>query len=233
MGGEIGLEYYYKVRKEQSIENEQIKITQLNHEMKEIVIEEINNEKLEYKGIFLDYNQNILANLSQNELDNHFHDYNFVLGNFQESNYYANDFNKKWTFMKAKLVNTLRRIAEHCDSLEGFMVFHSAFEEAGSELGLAFFEIIKDLYENKSSLSFPIYDINSSNISSDKILVQALTTVFLQECSTAIIPIEINEISNRLSHKNMSYDKMLLEYKSIAEIALMLSIPLKIGRAHV
>ena len=227
MGIDIGLQYYSKVLKEHSsFENENASIHQKHHKKKEIIYES-NNEIEAYKGIFVDYNNDILSKISQTELANHFPDYNFVLGDLEEDNNYENDFKTKWGFMKTKLANTLRRMAEQCDSLEGFMVFHSAFEEAGSELGLAFFEIANNLYEKKSSISFPIYDLNSSNISSDKILVQALTTVFLQECSTAIIPIEINEISNRLSHKNMSYDKMLLEYKSIAEIALMLSIPLR------
>ena len=86
-----------------------------------------------------------------------FHPENLISGKDDASNNYARGYISLGKDFAELPLDQLRKLAENCTGLQGFLIFNSVGGGTGSGLGNLLLEKMRAAYPKKSILSFPIY----------------------------------------------------------------------------
>jgi len=113
--------------------------------------------KLVPRSIYIDLEPSVIDAVKNGEFGKLFHPDQLIAGKEDAANNYARG---HYTVGKEQIdlsLDRIRRLAEQCTGLQGFMVFHSVGGGTGSGFGSLLLERLSNDYAKKSKLDFCIY----------------------------------------------------------------------------
>lgn len=226
LGCNIGYNYWLNYYYYETIQSEESPKIYMQPTYPEYTFKEnpkIDNDEVSCRGLFINYNESSFYHLPFISNRRQFNDANFVFLTPREVEFGWQNFKEISKIMKAKIKKGLHSQIEKTDNFEGFVITHSAFEEAGCEIGYLFHEMASRMFRKKLFVNIPIYDIQNSSKSSNSIMNQIITTNYLQRYSNIIFPIDINVLRMKLSEAYSDIlDQNEYETNSISNFMLML-----------
>ncbi|OAF68193.1 Epsilon-tubulin, partial [Intoshia linei] len=152
-------------------------------------------QSLRARAILIDMEEGVLNEIKRGRLSELF-DNTQILSSVSGSgnnwavgyHFYGNDYSNK-------IIETIRKSVEYCDSMSCFFITHSMGGGTGSGLGSKIMHILSDEYEKIQRISLPIYP---SSQDPDDVITSpynsVLATNIVSEFSDLVIPIENKQL---------------------------------------
>ncbi|RAL13502.1 tubulin alpha chain [Aspergillus homomorphus CBS 101889] len=118
---------------------------------------ESSNGKYVPRSIFVDLDPSPVDEVRTGTYRQLFHPETLISGNEDAANNYARGHYTIGKEMVDSVSDRIRRVADNCSSLQGFLVFHSFGGGTGSGFGALLLERLSTEYGKKSKLEFAIY----------------------------------------------------------------------------
>ena len=115
------------------------------------------NGKYVPRAAMIDLEPNIVNEVRSGHYRNLFHPKQLLTGNEDASNNYARGYFTVGRDMIENTVETVKKLAEQCESLQGFFLFHSVGGGTGSGFASLLLERLSVDYDKKLKLDLPIY----------------------------------------------------------------------------
>ncbi|PYH47995.1 tubulin alpha chain [Aspergillus saccharolyticus JOP 1030-1] len=118
---------------------------------------ESSNGKYVPRSIFIDLDPSPVDEIRTGQYRQLFHPENLINGKEDAANNYARGHYTIGKEMVEDVADRIRRVADNCSSLQGFLIFHSFGGGTGSGFGALLLERLSTEYGKKSKLEFAIY----------------------------------------------------------------------------
>ncbi len=147
---------------------------------------EVNNGKYVPRSIFVDLESSVIDEVRTGSYKHLFHPEQLISGKEDAANNYARG---HYTVGKELIDNTLdriRKLADNCSGLQGFLVFHSFGGGTGSGFGALLMERLSAEYGKKSKLEFSVYpapQVSSVVVEPYNSILTTHTTLEHSDCS--------------------------------------------------
>uniref|UniRef100_A0A915L6A7 Tubulin alpha chain n=1 Tax=Romanomermis culicivorax TaxID=13658 RepID=A0A915L6A7_ROMCU len=138
------------------------------------------------RAIFLDLEPTPIDEIRTGIYKNLFHPEQLLTGKEDAANNYARG---RYTIGREMIdvcMNRIRRLLEHCNSLQGFLVFHSFGGGTGSGFTSLLMERLSQEYGKKSKLEFAIYPaprVSTAMVEPYNSILMTHTTLEHSDCS--------------------------------------------------
>ncbi|KAK6112162.1 Tubulin alpha-8 chain [Brugia pahangi] len=135
-----------------------------------------------------------------------FHPLQMVTGREDAANNYARGHYSVGRDMIDKVMDRTRRLAENCDGLQGFLLFHSFGGGTGSGFSSLLMEHLTIDYGKKSKLEFSVYpapQVSTSVLEPYNSVLMTHATLELADCSFIVD----NDAIYNLCHHNLDIDR--------------------------
>lgn len=109
------------------------------------------------RTVMVDLEPGVIAAIQNGEYSALFHPQNLICGKEDAANNYARGHYTTGRELLEPVMNEIRRIAENCEGLQGFLIFHSFGGGTGSGFGSLLMEHLATEFGKKSKLEFAIY----------------------------------------------------------------------------
>eukprot|EP01083_Nonionella_stella_P221120 790367_1 len=119
--------------------------------------EEIPDKHFIARNISIDLEPNVIDNIKTSSLSNIFNHEHLLNGNEDAASNFARGHYTIGAEIIDKYNETMRKIVDHCDNIQGFIINHSVSGGTGSGLGALILERIAIDYRKKSKISFSVY----------------------------------------------------------------------------
>ncbi|OJJ97744.1 hypothetical protein ASPACDRAFT_45842 [Aspergillus aculeatus ATCC 16872] len=123
----------------------------------ETFFSESSNGKYVPRSIFVDLDPSPVDEVRTGQYRQLFHPETLINGKEDAANNYARGHYTIGKEMVEEVADRIRRVADNCSSLQGFLVFHSFGGGTGSGFGALLLERLSTEYGKKSKLEFAIY----------------------------------------------------------------------------
>ncbi|KAL4932175.1 tubulin alpha chain [Aspergillus undulatus] len=123
----------------------------------ETIFTEISNGKYVPRSIFVDLDPSPIDEIRTGTYRHLFHPEQLISGKEDAANNYARGHYTVGKTLVEGVVDRIRRVADNCSSLQGFLVFHSFGGGTGSGFGALLLERLSAEYGKKSKLEFAVY----------------------------------------------------------------------------
>ncbi|PYI18108.1 tubulin-domain-containing protein [Aspergillus violaceofuscus CBS 115571] len=123
----------------------------------ETFFSESSNGKYVPRSIFVDLDPSPVDEVRTGQYRQLFHPETLINGKEDAANNYARGHYTIGKEMVEEVADRVRRVADNCSSLQGFLVFHSFGGGTGSGFGALLLERLSTEYGKKSKLEFAIY----------------------------------------------------------------------------
>ncbi|XP_034934239.1 tubulin epsilon chain-like isoform X2 [Chelonus insularis] len=134
----------------------------INHSYKNIA--DLNLAKVKARAILIDMEDSVVSRFKRGPLRNLF-DQSCTITNYPGSgNNWAVGYHTHGRLYKNKIQNVIRKSAEKCDSLHGFLLMHSVGGGTGSGLGTATLNFLEDDYPNINKFLSSVYPTETSDV---------------------------------------------------------------------
>jgi len=108
------------------------------------------------RAVFLDLEPTVTDEIRSGKYHDLFHPSNIISGKEDASNNYARGHYSTGTQMIDLAIDRIRKLADNCDGLQGFMIFHATGGGTGSGFGSLLLENLSADYKDKPKLSFAV-----------------------------------------------------------------------------
>jgi tubulin alpha len=123
-----------------------------------VFFSEVNSGKYVPRAVFIDLEPNVIDVLKNGKYSKLFNPASMLSGNEDAANNYARGHYTVGRNMVEKALDRIRKVAEQCESLQGFMIFHSVAGGTGSGFTSLLLErLLADYGKKKPKLDFCIY----------------------------------------------------------------------------
>ena len=109
------------------------------------------------RAIYVDLEPNVIDEVRNGEYKDFFHPEQLINGKEDAANNYARGHYTVGTQIIDEVTDRIRRMADQCDGLQGFLFTHSLGGGTGSGLGSLLLEQLAENYGKKSKLEFAVY----------------------------------------------------------------------------
>jgi len=109
------------------------------------------------RAIYMDLEPSVIDDVKQGPYNRLFHPECMITGKEDAANNYARGHYTVGKEMLELTLDRIRRLAEQCSGLQGFMIFHSVGGGTGSGFGSLLLERLSADYAKKSKLDFCVY----------------------------------------------------------------------------
>lgn len=109
------------------------------------------------RAVMMDLEPSVIDEVKRGAYRDLYHPENLITGKEDAANNYARGHYTVGKDILAPTMNAIRRIADNCDGLQGFLIFHSFGGGTGSGFGSLLMENLAAEYGKKSKLEFSIY----------------------------------------------------------------------------
>lgn len=109
------------------------------------------------RTVMVDLEPGVINEIKAGEYRNLYHPENLICGKEDAANNYARGHYTVGKEILEPTMNEIRRIADNCDGLQGFLIFHSFGGGTGSGFGSLLMENLSAEFGKKSKLEFSIY----------------------------------------------------------------------------
>ncbi|KAJ5379641.1 hypothetical protein N7509_012760 [Penicillium cosmopolitanum] len=118
---------------------------------------ETGNGKYVPRSIFIDLDPSPIDEIRTGTYRHLFHPDQLISGKEDAANNYARGHYTVGKLLMEGVVDRIRRVADNCTSLQGFLLFHSFGGGTGSGLGALLLEHLSAEYSKKTKLEFVVY----------------------------------------------------------------------------
>lgn len=118
---------------------------------------ETGNGKYVPRAVYVDLEPNVIDEVKTGEFKDLFHPEQLISGTEDASNNYAKGYYTTGRDIIDDVYNSIRKVADQCDSLQGFLFTHSLGGGTGSGLGSLMLEELSAEFGKKSKLEFAVY----------------------------------------------------------------------------
>ncbi|KAJ5555877.1 hypothetical protein N7535_008307 [Penicillium sp. DV-2018c] len=118
---------------------------------------EASNGKYVPRSIFVDLDPSPIDEIRSGTHRDLFRPQQLISGNEDAANNYARGHYTVGRDISGAVIDSVRHVAENCDSLQGFLIFHSFGGGTGSGFGSLLLDHLTNMYGRKSKLEFAIY----------------------------------------------------------------------------
>jgi len=118
---------------------------------------ETGNGKYVPRSIFVDLEPSVVDEVRKGEYRNLFHPSQMITGTEDAANNYARGHYTVGKELLDQTLDKIRKLTDQCNSLQGFLVFHSVGGGTGSGFGSLLLERLSVDYGKKSKLDFCVY----------------------------------------------------------------------------
>ncbi|KAI5169564.1 tubulin alpha, partial [Pancytospora epiphaga] len=115
------------------------------------------NDNLVPRALMIDLEPGVINEVRVGEYKNLFHPDNLISGKEDAANNYARGHYTVGKEMVEQVMEAIRRMSDKCESLQGFMIFHSFGGGTGSGFGSLLMEQLATEHKKKSKLEFSVY----------------------------------------------------------------------------
>lgn len=109
------------------------------------------------RAIYVDLEPNVIDEVRNGQYKDFFHPEQLINGKEDAANNYARGHYTIGTQIIDEVTDRIRRMADQCDGLQGFLFTHSLGGGTGSGLGSLLLEQLAENYGKKSKLEFAVY----------------------------------------------------------------------------
>lgn len=109
------------------------------------------------RAIYVDLEPNVIDEVRKGEYKDFFHPEQLINGKEDAANNYARGHYTVGSQILEEVSDRIRRMADQCDGLQGFLFTHSLGGGTGSGLGSLLLEELAENYGKKSKLEFAVY----------------------------------------------------------------------------
>lgn len=109
------------------------------------------------RSVMVDLEPDVLNEIGKGEYKNLFHPDTMISGSEDASNNYARGHYTVGRELLNPTMDAIRKVVDQCNSLQGFLIFHSFGGGTGSGFGSLVMAALSDEYGKKSKLQFSIY----------------------------------------------------------------------------
>lgn len=157
-------------------------------------------EKFVPRSIFVDLDPGPLDEIRTGSYKQLFHPEFMVKGKEDAANNYARGHYTVGKDMIEQTLDKIRRIADNCESLQGFLLFHSFGGGTGSGFGALLLERLSIEYGKKSKLEFAVYpapQVSSSVVEPYNAVLSTHSTIEHADCSFLVDNEAVYDICKR------------------------------------
>uniref|UniRef100_A0AAF5D2X6 Tubulin alpha chain n=1 Tax=Strongyloides stercoralis TaxID=6248 RepID=A0AAF5D2X6_STRER len=155
------------------------------------------------RAIFVDLEPTVIDEIRNGPYKTLFHPEQMITGKEDAANNYARGHYTVGKETIGKTIDRLKRVAENCDSLQGFLVFHSFGGGTGSGFTSLLMERLSVDYGKKSKLEFSVYPAPQVSTSVVEPYNSVLTTHSTLEHSDCSFMVD-NEAIYDICRKNLN-----------------------------
>ncbi|KAK0168310.1 hypothetical protein PV327_002131 [Microctonus hyperodae] len=151
--------------------------------------------KVKARAVLIDMEDSVVARYKEGPLQNLF-DQTCTITNYPGSgNNWAVGYHTHGQSYHEKLLDTVRKTAERCDSLHGFLMMNSLGGGTGSGLGTKVLNLLKDNYPNVDRFVSTVYPASTQDVITAPYNV-LLATKELLEHATCVFPADNDALSD-------------------------------------
>ncbi|KAF3919825.1 hypothetical protein ABW20_dc0109977 [Dactylellina cionopaga] len=193
---------------------------------------ETQNGKYVPRSIFVDLDPSPIDEIRQGTFKSFFHPELLVSGKEDSANNYARGHYTIGKELIETVEDKLRRVADNCSSLQGFLVFHSFGGGTGSGFGALLLERIATDFAKKSKLEFAVYpapQVSTAIVEPYNAVLSTHSTIEHSDCSFLVD----NEAVYDICKKNLDIPRPSYEHlnKLIAQVVSSITSSLRFDGA--
>ncbi|CAA16866.1 Tubulin alpha-1 chain [Schizosaccharomyces pombe] len=162
------------------------------------------------RSIYVDLEPNVIDQVRTGPYKDLFHPEQMVTGKEDASNNYARGHYTVGKEMIDSVLERIRRMADNCSGLQGFLVFHSFGGGTGSGLGALLLERLNMEYGKKSNLQFSVYPAPQVSTSVVEPYNSVLTTHATLDNSDCTFMVD-NEACYDICRRNLDIERPTYE----------------------
>jgi tubulin alpha len=152
------------------------------------------------RTIYVDLEPNVVDEVRTGTYRNLFHPEQMITGKEDASNNYARGHYTVGKELIDQVLDKIRRVADNCSGLQGFLVFHSFGGGTGSGFGALLMERLSVDYGKKCKLEFSVYpapQVSTSVVEPYNSILTTHTTLEHSDCSFMVDNEAIYDICRR------------------------------------
>ncbi|KAK6342828.1 hypothetical protein TWF718_008211 [Orbilia javanica] len=193
---------------------------------------ETQNGKYVPRSIFVDLDPSPIDEIRSGAFKSFFHPELLVSGKEDSANNYARGHYTIGKELVEKVEEKLRRVADNCSSLQGFLVFHSFGGGTGSGLGALLLERIATDFAKKSKLEFAVYpapQVSTAVVEPYNAVLSTHSTIEHSDCSFLVD----NEAVYEICRKSLDVGRPTYEHlnRLIAQVVSSITSSLRFDGA--
>ncbi|XP_067652395.1 tubulin alpha-1 chain-like [Haliotis asinina] len=162
--------------------------------------------KLVPRAVLADLEPTVVDEVRTGTYGKLFHPENLISGREDAANNYARGYNTTGKEIIDLVLDRTRNLVEHCDGLQGFLVFHSFGGGTGSGFTALLMERLSNIYSKKSKLQFSVYpapNISSAMVEPYNSILTTHTTLEHSDCAFMVD----NEAIYDICRRNLDIDR--------------------------
>ncbi|KAI3124173.1 hypothetical protein CBS147326_8402 [Penicillium roqueforti] len=198
----------------------------------ETVFTEIGNGKYVPRSIFVDLDPSPIDEIRTGTYRHLFHPDQLISGKEDAANNFARGHYTVGKMLIESVVDRIRRIADNCSSLQGFLIFHSFGGGTGSGFGALLLEHLFAEYGKKSKLEFAVYPsprVSTAVVEPYNAVLSTQSTIENSDCTFLIDNEAVYDICKRkLDIPRPGYDNL---NRLIARVVSSLTTSLRFNGA--
>ncbi|KAI9594428.1 tubulin alpha-3 chain [Syncephalis fuscata] len=173
---------------------------------------EMNNQRYVPRTVFIDLEPNVIDEVRQGPYRGLYNPEQLISGKEDAANNYARGHYTIGKDILDSVVDRVRKLADHCEGLQGFLMFHSFGGGTGSGFGSLLMERLANEYGKKTKLEFAIYpapQISTSVVEPYNAVLTTHTMLEHVDCTFIVDNEAITDIcKTRLSIERPSYENL-------------------------
>ncbi|XP_046367040.2 tubulin alpha-1A chain-like [Haliotis rufescens] len=162
--------------------------------------------KLVPRAVLADLEPTVVDEVRTGTYSKLFHPENLISGKEDAANNYARGYNSTGKEIIDPVLDRIRNLAEHCNGLQGFLVFHSFGGGTGSGFTALLMERLSSNYGKKSKLQFSVYpapNISTAMVEPYNSILTTHTTLEHSDCAFMVD----NEAIYDICRRNLDVDR--------------------------
>lgn len=163
------------------------------------------------RTVMIDLEPGVIASVKKGKYKNLFHPEQLINGKEDAANNYARGHYTVGKEILGKSLERIRLLADNCDGLQGFLIFHSFGGGTGSGFGSLLMQNLTQFYGKKSKLEFSIYPapkISTSVVEPYNSILTTHMTIDHSDCSFLVDNEAIYDMCRNLGIEQPKYNDL-------------------------
>lgn len=172
---------------------------------------------LKARAVLIDMEEGVVNEILKGPLTNIFDASQLITSVSGSGNNWAVGFHRYGREYREQISETIRRAAEHCDSLQSFFILHSMGGGTGSGLGTSILELIKDEYPEVYRFVTAIYPSEDDDVVTSP-YNSVLAMRQLTEFADCVLPVENQALQDIVQKINKGQHRQMKPRSALSQV---------------